>query len=165
MIEKIGVERSRTAIKKADIVLFVVDSSELLTAKDKEIFELVKNKKYIIIANKSDKKQADNNLKNAIRVSAKNNQGIEDIKQKIYDMVIDKNVLGNGTIITNQRHMECLKKAEKNLADALKIIKTGTLDLVSIDLNNAYENFGEITGTTTNEKILDSIFKKFCLGK
>ena len=80
-------------------------------------------------------------------------------------MVIDKNVLGNGTIITNQRHMECLKKADKNLADALKIIKSGTLDLVSIDLNNAYENFGEITGTTTNEKILDSIFKKFCLGK
>ena len=80
-------------------------------------------------------------------------------------MVIDKNVIGNGTIITNQRHIECLKSAEKNIIDALKIIVNGTLDLVSIDLNNAYSNLGEITGTTTNEKILDSIFKKFCLGK
>ena len=165
VIEKIGVERSRSAIKKADIVLFVIDNSEKLTQKDREIFELIKNKKYIVIANKCDKKQVNTEFPNAIKVSAKTNDGIDNIKQTIYNLVIDKNVLGNGTIITNQRHIECLKEAEKNIIDALKVIKTGTLDLVSIDLNNAYSNLGEITGTTTNEKILDSIFKKFCLGK
>ena len=167
-IEKIGVNKSIEYIKKADIILFVIDNSEDLTKEDKDILSLIKNKKHIIICNKSDKKTSfdyKNLGKNTIKVSAKKNLGIIELKNCIYDMVIDKNIISNNIIITSQRHSECLKNAYKFIDSAINNIDNDTLDLISIDINSAFLALGEITGTTSNEVILDSIFSKFCLGK
>lgn len=167
-IEKIGVNKSIEYIKKADIILFVVDNSELLTKEDEDILKLIKNKKHIVICNKSDKKSGFDYKKlgkNTIKVSAKKNIGINELKKYIFDMVIDKNIISNNIIITSERHSECLKNAYKFINSAISNIDNDTLDLISIDINSAFLALGEITGTTSNEVILDSIFSKFCLGK
>lgn len=167
-IEKIGVDKSLNYIKQADIVLFVLDSSTKLTKEDEEIFNLIKNKKYITILNKVDKKPAFSQSalwKNVIKVSAKQNKAIEELKNLIYKMVIDNSVISSNIIITNERHAECLKRAYRAVDNAIKNIDNSSLDLISVDLNEAFLALGEITGTTSSEVILDSIFSKFCLGK
>ena len=79
--------------------------------------------------------------------------------------MIDKNIISSNIIITNKRHNEVLKKTLKSIEHAIKNIDSKTLDVIAIDILDAYQNIGEITGTTSSEKIIDSIFSKFCLGK
>ena len=165
IIERLGVIKTKELINQADIVLFVVDSTSPLDYKDMEILALLRDKKYLTIYNKVDLLDEAKLNSKYINVSAKTNKGIVKLKQSIYDAIIDKNIMSNSLLITNNRHLQLLKKARKNLASALKNVDDNTLDLISIDLKESYENLGEITGTTTNEKILDSIFSKFCLGK
>lgn len=167
-IEQIGVDKSKAYIKKADIILYVLDASRPLEKEDEEIFNLIRDKKYITIINKMDKKPVFTQSKlwkNVIKVSAKANKGIQELKDFIYNIVIDKNVISSNIIITNERHNEALKKAYKAIDNAIKNIDNASLDLISVDLNDAFLNLGEITGTTSSEVILDSIFSKFCLGK
>lgn len=165
IIERLGVIKTKELINQADIVLFVVDSTSPLDYKDMEILALLRDKKYLTIYNKVDLLDEAKLNSKYINVSTKTNKGIVKLKQSIYDAIIDKNIMSNSLLITNNRHLQLLKKARKNLASALKNVDDNTLDLISIDLKESYENLGEITGTTTNEKILDSIFSKFCLGK
>ena len=106
-----------------------------------------------------------NKLPNAIYTVAKTGEGIDELKQKIYDLLINKNVISGGLIITNERHKNALLKTKQALLSAVNNIDSVTLDLIAIDLKQAYETLGEITGTTSNEEILNSIFSKFCLGK
>ena len=160
-----GVIKTKELINQADIVLFVIDSTSPLDYKDMEILALLRDKKYLTVYNKVDLLDETKLNNKYINVSAKTNKGIVKLKQSIYDAIIDKNIMANSLLITNNRHLQLLKKARKNLASALKNVDDNTLDLISIDLKESYENLGEITGTTTNEKILDSIFSKFCLGK
>lgn len=167
-IEKIGVEKSIEQINFADIVLFVIDNSEKLTEEDKLIYDKIKGKKHIIICNKIDKKSNYDYSKlseNVIFVSAKSGKNILELKNKIYDLVIDKNVIASDVVITSARHNECLKNAKKAIENALNNIENLTLDLISVDILDAFSMLGEITGTTSNEVILDSVFSKFCLGK
>lgn len=165
-VERIGVEKSKQLINKADIILFVTDSSKAETNEDEHIFKLIKNKPYIKIANKADiskvTKPADSNT---IIVSSVTGAGIEELKQKIYSQFASPNIVESGIIITNARHLQALKTAQKSVDNALKSVKNQTLDLVSIDLKLAYSALGEITGNTTGEDIIDAIFSKFCLGK
>lgn len=167
-IEKIGVDKSLEQINYADIVLFVIDNTRELTDEDKLIYEKIKNRKHIIIVNKVDQKSRFDYSgldENMVFVSAKTGKNISDIKNKIYDMVIDKNVIASDVVITSARHNECLKKADVSIVRAIKGIENVTLDLVSVDILDAFALLGEITGTTSNEVILDSVFSKFCLGK
>ena len=152
-IEQIGVEKSIDQLNIADIVLFVIDNSQPLTSEDKLIYEKIKNKKHIIICNKIDKKSKYDYSKldkNMVFVSAQFGENINQIKNMIYDMVIDKNIISSNVIITNARHNECLIKANKALAAAVANIDSVTLDLVSIDVTSAFASLGEITGTTSN---------------
>lgn len=167
-IEKIGVEKSLSQLSSADIILFVIDNSQELTEEDLLVFDKIKNKKHLIICNKTDKKSKFDYSKldkNIVFVSAKNGDNIQEIKNKIYNMVIDENILSSNLIITNTRHCECLKRAKKSIETAISNIEKVTLDLVSVDVMDAFRALGEITGTSSNEVILDSVFSKFCLGK
>ena len=89
---------------------------------------------------------------------------MKSLKDLIYSKTADKNIT-SGLVITNLRHLDALKRAQKHLENALLNIEFQTLDLISVDLNLAYSAFGEITGSTTGEDIINSIFSKFCLGK
>lgn len=168
IVEKIGVDKSYEQIKLADVVLLVLDNSSELTGEDKELLDLIKDKKHIIIANKIDKQTKYNykNLdKNMVFVSASTGENINKIKEMIFNLVIDKNLFSGEILITNTRHINALERAKKALVSAYKNIDNVTLDLVSVDIHEAYNDIGEITGNSSNEAILDSVFSKFCLGK
>ncbi len=171
-VEKIGINLAKEKLKTADLVLFVLDSTRKISQEEINLFNSMSTKKLIVI-NKIDNKNADFNLNNLnlnstkfIEISALENKNIDSLKQLIYDEIINKNIMGNSTIITNIRHKNALENAEKSLKDALQTLNsTQNLELFSIDLTNAYNYLGEITGTTSVENIIDRIFSKFCLGK
>ena len=162
-VEKIGVQNAKKKLAGADLVLFVVDGSTPLDAEDEEIYRKVKKQKHLIVVNKADKKQAIN-IDGAIVISSKKGENLKALTDAIYEKTVKGEIYASNLVVTNARHVECLKRAQKSICHALAEIDSQTLDLISIDLNEAYTAIGEITGDTSNEKILDSIFSKFCLG-
>ncbi len=165
IVERLGVERSVELINQADIVLFITDSSLPLDQQDKHILSLLSGKKYLTVHNKADMLEPSNKTPNGIYTSCKTGEGIEKLKQEIYNSVVGKTIMQGGLTLTNARHVNCLKRAKDALINAKQSIGNLTLDLVSVDLNEAFVALGEVTGDTSNEAILDSIFSKFCLGK
>lgn len=171
-VEQIGINLAKEKLNSSDLILFVIDSSRKLTDEEIKLYNSIKNKK-IIVLNKIDKKSEELdlsklNIKNTkiIETSTIKNKNIEALKQAIFDEIIDKNIVGNSTIITNIRHKNALEKVENSLKDALKTLETTqSLELLSIDLSSAYSHLGEITGEANTENIIDRIFEKFCLGK
>lgn len=164
LVEKLGVDKAKQLIDFADIIIYVTDSSNPLVKEDNDIFELVKNKQHIKVANKCDiaKTRQD---KTSIYISSATGEGIENLKQEIYNRFKSPKLVEGGVIITNARHKQALAVALEHVNMALDDIDNQTLDLISIDLKLAYSALGEITGNTTGEDIIDSIFSKFCLGK
>lgn len=170
VVEKIGIDRAKQAVNYADVILVVLDSSAPLEAEDKQILELVKNKRTILVLNKSDMQNkldlTGYNFDYKFNVSALNKTGIEELKQSIYDIVIDTNIISSNLLITSKRHLEALKRAVNCINDALNSLKVGnTLDVVSIDIKNVWFALGEITGNNNNESIITEIFSSFCVGK
>ena len=165
-VEKIGVDKAKSLIDGADIILYVKDASTKDTTEDKLIQDLIKTKNYIVAINKSDViENANIDLKNnEILVSAKNNTGIDLLKNKLYELSNTSPAMHSNIIITNERHKDALERARISISQALDNMEL-SLDLISIDLKLAYSALGEITGNTTGEDIIDAIFSKFCLGK
>lgn len=174
-VERIGVERTKEYYKKADLVIFILDSSDKLTNEDKEIFELVRSKKCIILINKVDLPQKLNRSivekyagdKKIIDVSIKEGTGIDLLKDEIYNLAYSGEISGKSEIIvTNVRHKDLLIKAKSSLKSAIQgIHKQLPLDIISIDISQCLEYLGEITGEAVREDIIDRIFSQFCIGK
>jgi len=171
-VERIGVERSRSMVEEATLVLFVLDGSEAITTEDREIFASVSEKPHIIVLNKTDiavtTEQTVSDVFGSmpVSISAKNRQGIEELLDRIFDAVNMDHQLMEGVVVTNTRHKYALSKAVRALTDAYEALSSGIdLDCVSIDLNDAWHALGEVTGVTLTEDIIDRIFEKFCLGK
>lgn len=165
-VEKIGVDKAKNLIKQADIVLFLVDSSREFSKEDQEIFESIQNSQYIVLKTKSDLETKNNKVfDNEILISTETGVGIDRLKAKILELTQISSISADSVIITNERHKDALTRAKNALDQAVKNISVDTLDLVSIDIKEAYNAIGEITGNTTSEEIIDAIFKKFCLGK
>ena len=165
-VEKIGVDKAKGLIKQADIVLFLVDSSREFSKEDEEIFESIQNSKYIVLKTKSDLESKNTKtFENEIFVSTESGNGIDDLKSKILELTQISNISADSVVITNERHKDALTRAKEALDRAANNISADSLDLVSIDIKDAYIAIGEITGNTTSEEIIDAIFKKFCLGK
>lgn len=173
IVEKIGVEKSREKISDADLVILMLDSNSGLTEEDKEIINHVRDKKYMVLLNKSD---LDNNLTeedlnflecdNVFKISAKTGNGIDVVKSKIRDLFFKGEITTNNVIVTNNRHKEALFRAYESINSAIEALKnTFAIDLASIDIRNAWTFLGEITGDSLEENIIDKIFKDFCLGK
>ena len=171
VVEKIGVERSREKIEEADLVLLVLDSSRELDDEDKEIIEVVKNKKTILILNKMDlENKIDVNeidlFEHRINISAKEEIGIDQLKNNIKDMFFSGKIDGESLIISNTRHKQALIRAEENVKDALERVRNEEyLDLVSIFVTSAMKALGEITGSELEEDLINKIFSEFCCGK
>lgn len=165
-VEKIGVDKAKNMINHADIILFLIDASRKYTFEDEEIYEQIKDKKHICIKTKSDlNKVTDKHFENEIEISTENGDGLDTLKEKILSLTKLANIPSDSLIITNERHKNALIRASESLERAVNNISEDTLDLVSIDIKQAYIDVGEITGNTTSEDIIDQIFKKFCLGK
>ena len=170
VVEKIGVKKAKDMIKSADVTLYIADGSRELNEDDFTIINTLNDKNTIVIVNKSDLEQKINEkeipFKNKIAVSAISKKGIDSIKEKIFNFVIDENILASDIIITNVRHLNSIKDAIKNVEESISALKQNIgLDLVTVNIKNVWLSLGEITGETDNEKIIDNIFAKFCVGK
>ena len=165
-VEKIGVDKAKNLIKQADIVLFLVDSSREFSKEDAEIFDSIQNSKYIVLKTKSDlETKNEKTFENEISISTATGSGVDELKAKILELTQISSIPADSVVITNERHKDALTRAKKALDQTIKNISADTLDLISIDIKEAYNAIGEITGNTTSEEIIDAIFKKFCLGK
>ena len=174
-IEQIGIEKSKKAANEADVILAVFDSSVPLNDEDREILNLLKHKKSIIVLNKTDLKQVVNNEckeiqdvnTEVINISLKNNEGLERIYESLVKMFnLNQINLDNELTITNIRHQELINKAIESTRMALNDLNNSMpIDIISINIKEILEHLGEITGDNVSEDIIKSIFAKFCLGK
>lgn len=167
-IEQIGMERSREAMTRANIVVYLFDAS---TTTDEELnaqqqaFE-AQGIKYILAGNKADLLATPMQRRDVLLLSAKNKENIQQLRQSLYDLVAEGNVRTEGTIITNARHYASLQEVLQSLQDIRQAMDTGLPgDLVALDIRRALHYLGEITGEITTEDKLDYIFSKFCIGK
>ncbi len=167
-IERIGIDKAKSVINEAELILFVLDNNQTLSEDDEKLLELTKEKKRIIIINKTDlDKELYHNFDHTIAVSALHKTGIEDIELMIKQMFFSGEVnLTDLTYISNARHIGKLKETKESLVDSIKAIKDSLpIDMVEIDLKNAWSTLGEIIGDTSSTSLLDELFSKFCLGK
>lgn len=162
-IEQIGVGLSKKITDSADLVIFVVDGSDI-SSDDEEIYEEIKDKNLLVVLNKSDKGEFSYE-KADIKVSAKEKINLDELKELIYNKTVGNGIDLNGDFICEERHFEALKKAYGSLSYALSSVNTLPLDLLSVDVKNGWDALGEISGKTASEEIIDNIFSKFCVGK
>ena len=174
-IEKIGVEKALKLLEEADLTIAIFDNTKTLEREDREIIELIKDKKTIILLNKIDKKEIkpENELelqklnKPILKISAKTKEGLEELYKQIIKMFhLEEIELNDGSLITNIRHKEQIRKALKSILEGEKGIDSKIpIDLIEIALKDALEALSEITGENVSEDIINEIFSKFCLGK
>ena len=172
-VEKIGIKKSKEVAETADLIIAIFDITKKLDEEDKKILDIIGNKKSIIVLNKIDLVDKVNipeeilKYENIIEMSALNKQGIEEMYNKIAELFKFNDIEeDNSFIITNIRHKELIKKANKNIEDAINTLKNNLpIDIISINIKDALENLGNITGENVSENIINEIFKKFCLGK
>ena len=163
IVEKEGIKRSFDAIENSDFVVFLYDSDKNLT--DSDGIKALNHKNFAKVLNKIDINMSKNTQNFDLTISAKQNIGIDKLKELIYQKTIDKNLLSEQIIITNLRHEKLLKEAMKNLKKAQQDLDNVSLDCVSVPIWRAWELLGEITGESASESVIDTIFSKFCLGK
>ena len=175
--EKIGVERAMQYAKEADLILYVVDSSRPLDENDRQIIEMIRDQKVIVLLNKSDLEAAvsETDLQEAfggrevsmIRTSAKKNAGIEEFEQLLEQMFFHGEIRSEDeVVITSMRHKEALCEAYDSLKMVQKSLEDDMPeDFYSIDLMSAYASLGRIIGEEVGDDLVNEIFSKFCMGK
>lgn len=175
IVERIGVERSKEVLSKADLILLVLNYSEELTKEDENLFKAVKGMDFIVIINKTDLPQKINldkvkelaNGSPVITTSLKEDRGVDELEEAIANMFFSGTIEAKDmTYVTNSRHIALLNQALKSIEDAIEGVEMGTpIDIVQIDLTKAWETLGEIIGDTIHESLIDQLFSQFCLGK
>lgn len=174
VVEKIGVTRARTAAESADLIIYVVDGSRPLDENDEEIMEFIRDKKAVVLLNKTDlnmvvtkEELEEKSSRRVIPISAKEQTGVEDLEEAIKSMFYQGEIGFNDEVyITNIRHKEALE----NTVKSLEMVKQSVLDgmpedFYSIDLTSAYASLGRIIGEEVDEDVVNEIFSKFCMGK
>ena len=174
IVEKIGVERAKTHLNDADLIIYVADASKELNQDDEEIIELIRDKKAIVLLNKTDLKNVlsqekleNKTDKRVIPISAKENTGIDDFTDLIKNMFLSGEINYNDEVfITNLRHKEAIIEAYNSIKMVHQSIEDEMPeDFFTIDLMNAYEQLGNIIGEAVNDDLVNEIFSKFCMGK
>lgn len=171
-IEAMGIEKAKEYLEKADLVFFVVDASRPFEAEDEEILALAGAKKTILVINKTDLPRVallPDGAKNLpqVELSAKYNTGIDQLAKAVETLFSLGEITKNDdAAVINLRHKQAVSEALGSLENALLTLDTGLpLDLLSVDLRNALEALGSITGQTVSDEIVEEIFSRFCLGK
>lgn len=176
IVEQIGVNKALEVIRKSAIVVYLFDSHAISCGDLKNEIELLKdhigNSQLVLVANKIDAEN-DTDLKaefseypEMIFISAKHQKNIEDLKKKLIELFDTRTIDASDTIVTNARHANSLRNAEKALIKVNEGLKSNIAgDLLALDIRYALEELGGITGEVTNEDLLDSIFTRFCIGK
>ena len=175
VVEKIGIERTKEAFNNADLIVLIIDASHPLTEEDEDILVRLENRKSLVLLNKTDLGNAvtprdiTNKSPNSdiIETCLIEEKGIDEIEDKIEALVYGGELAQKDSIMVNDvRHEELLRKAEQAVRDAAAITKTQeALDIIEIDIREAYDRLGEIIGETVSDEVIDEVFSRFCLGK
>ncbi|MDD4657504.1 MAG: tRNA uridine-5-carboxymethylaminomethyl(34) synthesis GTPase MnmE [Eubacteriales bacterium] len=172
LIEKIGIERARKLAAQADLILLILDTSRPLSEEDQLLLENVSRDNVIVVLNKTDlpavidvEEISAKGFLHVRQISALQEQGIEALKDDIENMFISGKFSPDATFISNQRHYQALVTAAGLLHQVAANWDALPLDLLALDLRQAWQTLGEITGSVWTENLLDSIFQRFCLGK
>lgn len=159
IVEQIGIDRAKQSIQDADLVLKLIDISN-----PQEIE--VNNRPTIIVYNKIDLSTTkQQNGDNIIYISAKDGTNVEELKQLVFDKTIAQGYNTSQFYLSNTRHIECINNAKEALNSAINTFTSTSLDFVVADIHMCWQYLGEVSGVSSNEKIIDRIFEKFCLGK
>ena len=168
-IENLGIEKTLLQANKSSIIIYIIDVTLDVDQQIKDIQKLEKRdqEKIIKVINKTDLKiDIKNKIENSIYISAKNQIGIEKLKEKILDFTNSKELSNYNTIITNQRHLEELKQTLKELDVVIEGLKNGlSSDLLAINIKQSLFHLGLISGEVSTDDLLANIFGKFCIGK
>lgn len=171
-VEKIGVDKAKDYVNKADVVLAVIDSSRPLTAEDKEILSDAQQKNALLVLNKSDLTPvvtaADLKAygKPVFTISASTGEGLEALKEALLSQALGRSDASGSALLTNTRHIELVRQSRAALKRALDSIEAGMpVDCAVVDLRDAWDLLGSITGDTVHDDMVTEIFSRFCLGK
>ncbi len=169
VVEKIGVEKSKQMISKADLNILILNNNEPLTNEDKELLELIKTKPSIIFINKNDleTKLDLDQMPNVVQGNTLSLEGIKDLKQKIIEYFnLEKIEVKDATYLTNARQNALIKNTISYIDQALEDIENEVpVDMIEINIRAAWDTLGEIIGATYKDELLDELFSNFCLGK
>jgi tRNA modification GTPase len=175
VVERIGVERSRTAVSEADLLLVVINANEPVHEDEMALMEQIRGRQAIVIMNKMDlPAQVDRDLllryfpeELIVPMSVKENEGADRLEQAISKLFFSgKLESADMTYVSNVRHIALLKKARQSLVDAYEAADQFVpIDMIQIDVRLAWEHLGEIVGDTAHDALIDQIFSQFCLGK
>ena len=171
IVERIGVERSRKALKEADLVLLVLNASEPLTDQDRQLLEISQDSNRIILLNKVDLPQQielDKIPADHIKISVLKNQNINQIEDRINALFFENAGLveQDATYLSNARHISLIEKAVESLQAVNEGLAMGMpVDLLQVDLTRTWEILGEITGDAAPDELITQLFSQFCLGK
>lgn len=176
LVEKLGVERSKAFFNRADLVVFVLNAAEALSSEDESIMSYLRGRRAIILLNKSDlapvidevslRKSLGEHVP-IIKTSLINEEGIQALEDEIAKMVYGGQIsLNERSLVTNLRHQDALRRASKSLSEAVNSCQEGMpYDFLQVDVRNAFDALGEITGETVENDLITKIFSQFCLGK
>ena len=178
VIEQIGIERSKSQIDIADLVVMVIDGSGCLEDEDFEIAQHIEGKQVLLVINKEDlginisesefeRIKSILNCKGVVYTTVKTIEGIGRVREAIENIFTEGFVKSDGgNIVTNERHKEALVRASESLTQGIELLEMcEPLEIAEIEARDAFQILGEIIGETANEEILDTVFSKFCLGK
>ena len=169
VVEQIGVSKSKKALSEAELVIVVLDNNQALDETDLELLTASKDKKRVIVVNKRDldNKLDLSKLDNYILMSTFDDEDISKLEKEIKNLCNINDMLNiDSTYIGNARQIAKLKDAKKNLLDAKQGLDNNMpIDIVNIDIKNAWLNLGDILGENSSEELIDELFKRFCLGK
>ncbi len=175
LVEKLGVERSKDLLNRADLVLLIIDQGSELTDEDWQIIGMVDREKTLVVLNKADLPRVAEidrirelfGKERIVEASAVEENGVKELEKAIFDRVVGREGGFEGTaVVANVRHEQSLKDALKALEMAIRSLDEGfPIDLASIDVRSALESLGEITGESVSEEVIERIFQEFCIGK
>ena len=170
VVEKIGVEKSLNIINKSDLIILMLNNNESLTEEDKQLLNLIKNKQHIILVNKNDLETKINYKElptDIIKISITNNEGIDELKQRIINLFnLGKLETKDLTYLSDARSISLLKKSLEKINDSITSIENKEpIDIVELNIKEAWNLLGEIIGETYTDELIDELFSRFCLGK
>jgi len=168
LIERIGIDKSKQLIEKADLVLYVLNNNEALSDEDRKLLEMTKHKKRIIIINKIDlESKIGRTFDESVQISALKSQNIDLLEEKIKDLFIEGEItFKDSTYLSNTRHIAKVREVSDMLEDAkVSAESLMPVDITEIDLRAAWNTLGEVIGQSNHTELLDELFSRFCLGK
>ncbi len=165
LVESMGIERSKDAFNRADLLILVLDGSTELSDEDRELMKMAEGRPCITLLNKADKGLV--LREEGIEVSMLNETGIDRIEDAIEKFVDSGNIRRNSDVmITNIRHAELVRKALSETREAIAMIDAGeAMDFIEVNVKAAFDYLGEIIGETAGDEVIDEVFSRFCLGK